>query len=79
VQNLLGMVSFLSSPVVGTFWSKKVGKNMFRKVPILACFLVKNPGGNKNGHKTTNFMRQYLSDVAVILHEVQQCTPNFFH
>jgi hypothetical protein len=22
---------------------------------------------------------QYLSDVADILHEVQQCTPNFFH
>jgi hypothetical protein len=58
------MVSFLSSPVVGTFWSKNVKKNMFRKVPILACLMVKNPGGKKMGVKRRIFTRQ--TDFALI-------------
>ena len=47
VQNWLGMFSFLSSPVFGIFWLKNMEKNEIRRVPILACFLVKNPGGKK--------------------------------
>jgi hypothetical protein len=59
---------------------------MFRMVPILACFLVKNSGGTKMGVKRRILhikrillsFPQYLFDVADILHEVQQCTLNFF-
>ena len=51
------------------------------------CFLVKNLGGKK---RVSNYeflltkrillsFPQFLSVFAVILHEVQQCTPNFFH
>ena len=34
VQNWMGMVSFLSSPVVGTFWSKKVKKICSERCPF---------------------------------------------
>ena len=69
-----------------TLWSYFV-KNIFRKVPILACFLVKNPGGKKGGvkHRILCVKRillsipRFSSDLAIILHEVPQCTPNFFH
>jgi hypothetical protein len=48
----MGMVSFLSSPVLATFWLTKLKKKNIRRVPLLACFLV------KDGRKTMNFMRQ---------------------
>jgi hypothetical protein len=68
----------------GNFLVKKSEKKILTKVPILACFLVKNPGGEKMGVKR-RFLRvkrillsfpQILSVWAVILHEVQQCTQN---
>jgi hypothetical protein len=34
VQNWMGMVSFLSSPVLGTFWSKKVKKIYSERCPF---------------------------------------------
>ena len=78
---------FLEFTSFGNFLVKKSEKNMFRKVPILACFLVKNPGGKKGGVKRRILcvkrillsFPQYLSVGVLILHEVQQCTPNFFH
>jgi hypothetical protein len=43
---------------------EKSEKNMFRKVPILACFLVKNPGGKKMGVKRRMFTHE--TDFALI-------------
>ena len=78
---------FLEFTSCGNFLVKKSEKNMFRKVPILACFLVNNSGGKKMGVKRWILcvkrillsFPQYLSVWVLILHEVQQCTPNFFH
>jgi hypothetical protein len=76
------MVSFLRSPVLGTFLFKKREINAFRKVPILVCFLVKNLGGKKVGIKRRILcverillsFPQFLSVGVLILHEVPQCT-----
>ena len=76
---------FLEFTSCGVFLVEKSEKIMFRKVPILACFLVKNPGGKKKGVKRRilcvkwilHSFPQFLSVGAVILHEVQQCTQNF--
>ena len=56
-------------------------------MPILACFLVKNPGGKKGGVKQRILcvkrillsFPQFLSVGVLILHEVPQCTQHFFH
>jgi hypothetical protein len=65
---------FLEFTSTGNFLVKKSEKNAFRRMPILACFLVKKMGGKKVGVK-----RILLSFVgAVILDEVQQCTRHFF-
>jgi hypothetical protein len=78
---------FLEFTSCGNFLVKKKEKNIFRKVPILACFLVNKLGGKKMGVKR-RILRvkrilfsfpQFLSVWAVILHEVQQCTQHFFH
>jgi hypothetical protein len=78
---------FLEFTSCGNFLVNKIEKNIFRKVPILACFLVNKLGGKKMGVKR-RILRvkrilfsfpQFLSVWAVILHEVQQCTQHFFH
>ena len=51
------------------------------------CFLVNNLGGKKRVSNDEFLLTkrillsfpQFLSVFAVILHEVEQCTPNFFH
>jgi hypothetical protein len=55
---LIGKCFFLSVMGLSFIIFKKFEKNKIRKVPILACFLVKNPRGKKGGRKTTNFMCQ---------------------
>jgi hypothetical protein len=44
--------------------AEKSEKNMFKKGPILACFLVKNPGGKKMGVKQRIFTHE--TDFALI-------------
>ena len=71
---------FLEFTSTGNFLVKKSENRVFRKVPILACFLVKNPGGKKKGVKRRilcvkrilHSFPHFLSVGAVILHEVQQ-------
>ena len=74
---------FLEITSIGNFLVKKSEKNAFRKVPILACFLVKNPGGKKVGIKRRILcvkrillsFPQFVYVGVLILHEVPQCTP----
>jgi hypothetical protein len=53
----MGLVSFLRSPVLGTFGLKRE-KNVFRRVPILTFFQVNNSGGQKMGLKRQIFTCQ---------------------
>ena len=48
---LIGKGFFLSVMGLAFIIFKKIEKNEIRRVPILACFLVKNPGGKKGGVK----------------------------
>jgi hypothetical protein len=70
----MGMVSFLSSPVVFTFWSKKVRKKYAQKVAHFSMFFGQKFGG-KNGRKTTNFTCQ--TDLALISTIVIRLGCNF--
>ena len=57
VQNWMGMVSFLSSQVLGAFGLTKSEKNAFRGA-YFNMFSVKNSGGKKMGVKRQIFTRQ---------------------
>jgi hypothetical protein len=68
-------------------FGKKKWKKYFQKGAHFSMILVKNSEGKKMGVKQ-RILRvkrillsfpQYLSVWVLILHEVQQCTPNFFH
>ena len=58
-----------------------------RKIAYIHKFLVKNRGANNMGVKRQNVLvkrillsfPQFVSDVAVILHEVQQCPQIFLY
>jgi hypothetical protein len=48
---LVGNGFFLEFTSIGNFLVNKILKNEIRRVPIIACILVKNPGGKKVGVK----------------------------
>ena len=82
---LVGNGFFLEFTSCGNFLVEKSEKNIFRKVPILACFLVKNPGGKKMGVKPriVHVKRillsfpQFLSVGAVILNGLADAKQKF--
>jgi hypothetical protein len=76
---LAGNGFFLEFTSIGNFLVKKSEKNAFRRVPILACFLVNNLGGKKMAIKRQISFPQFLSLGVPFLHEVPQCKQFFFH
>jgi hypothetical protein len=56
----LGITSF------GNFLVNKNGKNIFRKVPILACFLVKNIGGINDEFCVSNGFSSHLHNICLL-------------